>query len=142
MNIETKLLQKTDRTGECWVYLGQTSKRYAEIRIANARLGIHRWSYTHYHGDIPYGHQVDHICRNTKCWNPDHLRVLSKIENERSNWVAERHKARTHCNHGHPFDATNTDYRPDGYRRCKTCHAANSVAQYRRNKGVSSCISA
>jgi len=142
MNIETKLSQNSDKSGECWVYLGQPSKRYAEIRIDNVRLGIHRWAYTNYHGEIPDGHQVDHICRNTKCWNPDHLRALPKIENERANWVAERHKARTHCNHGHPFDSANTDYRPDGYRRCKTCRAANSVAQYRRNKGVSPCISA
>jgi hypothetical protein len=28
---------------------------------------------------------------------------------------------KTHCKHGHPFDAANTYYAPDGQRRCRTC---------------------
>jgi WhiB family transcriptional regulator, redox-sensing transcriptional regulator len=29
--------------------------------------------------------------------------------------------SRTHCKRGHPFDAANTYYTPDGHRRCRTC---------------------
>jgi WhiB family transcriptional regulator, redox-sensing transcriptional regulator len=29
--------------------------------------------------------------------------------------------SKTHCKHGHPFDAANTYYTPDGRRRCRTC---------------------
>jgi WhiB family transcriptional regulator, redox-sensing transcriptional regulator len=29
--------------------------------------------------------------------------------------------SKTHCKHGHPFDADNTYYTPDGHRRCRTC---------------------
>ena len=29
--------------------------------------------------------------------------------------------SKTHCKHGHPFDAANTYYTRDGRRRCRTC---------------------
>jgi len=29
--------------------------------------------------------------------------------------------SKTHCKYGHPFDAANTYYTPDGRRRCRTC---------------------
>jgi WhiB family redox-sensing transcriptional regulator len=29
--------------------------------------------------------------------------------------------SKTHCKRGHPFDAKNTYYTPDGRRRCRTC---------------------
>ncbi len=29
--------------------------------------------------------------------------------------------SKTHCKRGHPFDAQNTYYAPDGQRRCRTC---------------------
>jgi WhiB family transcriptional regulator, redox-sensing transcriptional regulator len=29
--------------------------------------------------------------------------------------------SKTHCKHGHPFDAANTYYTPDGRRRCRIC---------------------
>jgi WhiB family transcriptional regulator, redox-sensing transcriptional regulator len=29
--------------------------------------------------------------------------------------------SKTHRKHGHPFDADNTYYTPDGHRRCRTC---------------------
>lgn len=31
---------------------------------------------------------------------------------------------RTHCIHGHPFDAENTYRTPDGRRQCRACHHA------------------
>ena len=29
--------------------------------------------------------------------------------------------SKTHCKHGHPFNADNTYYTPDGHRRCRIC---------------------
>jgi WhiB family transcriptional regulator, redox-sensing transcriptional regulator len=29
--------------------------------------------------------------------------------------------SKTHCKHGHPFNAANTYYTPDGRRRCRIC---------------------
>jgi hypothetical protein len=33
--------------------------------------------------DNPFGMEVDHLCRNTRCVNPDHLEVVTKAENLR-----------------------------------------------------------
>jgi Transcription factor WhiB len=37
----------------------------------------------------------------------------------RAGW--HRNALKTHCKHGHPFDAANTYYTPRGDRRCRTC---------------------
>lgn len=34
-----------------------------------------------------------------------------------------RQKAKTHCPKGHEYKEENTSYSPQGWRRCKTCHA-------------------
>ena len=125
MDIIKKLLSKTDKSSGCWVYLGQPSARYAEIKTNSKRMGIHRWSYMHYIGEIKDGYEVDHKCRNTKCWNPDHLQALPRSENARANKVAEANLAKTHCVKGHEFTKENT-YLYGGHRRCKICRSEDS----------------
>jgi hypothetical protein len=34
-------------------------------------------------GPIPSGMQIDHLCRNTLCVNPDHMEVVTNAENGR-----------------------------------------------------------
>ena len=134
-----KLLAKTNKSNGCWIYVGQAKSRYAEVKINNVRLGIHRWSYIHHHGEIPNGYEVDHKCRNTKCWNPEHLQVLPRSENARRNKHAEANAAKTHCVHGHALTAENT-YVYDGHRRCKKCRSEVSYRQYLKNKlGAPKC---
>ena len=118
-----KLEAKTDKSNGCWTYMGQKSKRYAELKINGIRSGIHRWSFLFYKGEIPENHHVDHICKNTKCWNPDHLQTLPHTQNCRQNWVAEQNAKKTHCKNGHEFTEENV-YWNEGHRRCKICRAA------------------
>lgn len=37
--------------------------------------------YRKYKGDIPEGCEIDHLCRNTSCVNPDHLEAVSHAIN-------------------------------------------------------------
>lgn len=107
----------------CWVYTGQPSTRYPEVRIDGVRHGIHRWSYERHHGPIPDGHHVDHMCRHTHCWNPDHLRTLTALDNARDNVRANAHAAKSHCVNGHRLDGDNV-YRPPSQpsrRMCRQC---------------------
>ena len=120
-----KLLAKTDKSTGCWVYLGQPASRYSEIMVATKRIGTHRWAYQTFHGNIPKGFEVDHICRTPKCWNPDHLQILLCLDNARQNKVAEANALKTHCVHNHEFTAENI-YWYAGARHCRTCRRLNN----------------
>ena len=135
ISVEEKLRRKTNHVNGCWIYLGQPSARYADVKINNKRLGIHRWSYEHFTGRIPEGFQIDHICKNTKCWNPSHLRTVTPKENQLNNWVIQKSLNKTHCNHGHELKDKNI-YWYNGHRRCKKCRAMSSQTQWLNTKKV------
>lgn len=43
----------------------------------------HRWFYEQARGPIPPGYQLDHLCRNRACVNPEHLEVVTRRTNAR-----------------------------------------------------------
>ena len=64
---------------DCWDWTGTIgSGGYAGF-VGN--MMAHRWSYQFFNGPIPAGLDVDHICRNRKCVNPDHLEPVTRSEN-------------------------------------------------------------
>jgi HNH endonuclease len=103
------------------------SHGYSQIgwQESGARMLLlgHRAAWIAAYGAIPDGLTVDHICRNRKCINVDHLRLLTNLENARDNGFASR----THCPLGHPYDEANTYRSPSGGRtrrngrKCRTC---------------------
>lgn len=76
--------------GGCWVSAYSTSTHgYAQIGWSDAGVThmvlAHRASWTHANGQVPVGMTLDHTCKNRRCVNPSHLRLLSNHENSRRN---------------------------------------------------------
>lgn len=129
----------------CWEY-AKTSRAwndgYRQISVGTNAEGravmkyAHRVSYELHIGPIPEGMQLDHLCKNRCCVNPDHLEPVTPRENlmRSADTHAARNIAKTHCPQGHPYDADNTGINKRGGRYCKTCNSAQVLARYHRNK--------
>jgi rhodanese-related sulfurtransferase len=119
------LLANTEQVGDCIVSCYSTgSHGYSQIGWyePTARRSVmvlgHRAAWESANGPIPEGMTVDHMCRNRRCINVDHLRLLSNTDNARDNGMSRR----THCPSGHAYDETNTYVHPrTGHRSCRAC---------------------
>ena len=132
--------RKVEITEACWNWTGSISgHRYASICDANGKMQLaHRVVYEMLIGPIPEGLELDHLCRNTHCVNPDHLEPVTHQENVRRGLAAATVRARfrlmTHCPRGHPYDEVNTHTTPNGRRQCRECCRRNRREWYLRRK--------
>jgi hypothetical protein len=109
----------------CWQWTGALADtRYGTIGIGGRSVLAHRHSFALFKGPIPAGLDVDHLCRNRSCVNPDHLEAVTHLENIRRSLPAK-------CKRGHDWsDPRNWYIRPgNGYRMCRPC-------QQLRNRGA------
>lgn len=119
-----RCIQKTE---DCWLWLGKpASTGYGQIGYGARKTRIvrnpHRVIYELLVGDIPEGLQLDHLCRNRLCVNPNHLEPVTQKENLlRGDTIPAKNKAKTHCIRGHEFTEENTYRYGSNQRRCKTC---------------------
>jgi hypothetical protein len=109
--------------GPCWLWTGGTNGTYGKIR----NLYAHRVSYELSKGQIPAGLQIDHLCRNTVCVNPDHLEAVTGRTNLlRARGFAARQAAQTECIHGHPLAGDNLYVDKRSRRHCRECRSRRS----------------
>lgn len=74
---------KIDENG-CWIWqLSLSVDGYASYEVNKKYISGHRYYYEKYKGKIPDGFQLDHLCGNRACVNPDHLEIVSQTENIR-----------------------------------------------------------
>lgn len=70
--------------GSCWEWTGLKNVRgYGRINVAGTMQLAHRATYSALRGPIPEGLELDHLCRNPSCVNPDHLEPVTHAENVR-----------------------------------------------------------
>ena len=121
----------------CWVwrlYKDKLGYGYCHVAKDISKMA-HRVSLTVARGPIPDGLEVDHLCRNTSCVNPDHLEAVTQRENIRRAPLspATLNAAKTHCVNGHEFTASNTRVDPNRGRICRACQR-EATARYRSRR--------
>jgi hypothetical protein len=104
-----------------------------EMRGGRQR-GAHVWAYVDRYGEPPPGTEVDHLCRNRHCVNPEHLEAVPHRTNVlRGAAPTARNATKTHCPQGHPLEGENLYRYRDGRRQCRTCRTAHNRARKARN---------
>jgi hypothetical protein len=121
----------------CWLWIGHMSGRgYGVAHLKKKRLGAHRAVYEELVGKIPSGLEVDHLCRNRICVNPQHLEPVTKRTNIlRGVGMGARHARATACPRGHEYTTGNYYPRRGGGRNCRPCALEGSRAACLRLRG-------
>lgn len=123
----------------CWFWTAYKDKLgYGRfLRATGKNMLAHRWSYLNLKGIIKEGLELDHLCRNPSCVNPDHLEAVSHQENMRrgitGQYMKERSKLITHCPQGHEYNQENTYYHRGKYKQCRICKR-DYLRKYRKRK--------
>lgn len=121
--VETRFFAKVDAAGVCWEWTGAADgDGYGHFEHKKA----HRWCWEHLVAPIAAGLELDHLCRNPACVNPDHLEpVTPQVNTLRSGSLTAIHARKTHCPQGHPYSGANLRYgfRANGrrFRQCRAC---------------------
>src|ERR1700690_1299560 len=114
--------------GPCHLWVGYVNGNgYGHFYFGHTVPGhikgnAHRFSYWRKHGDIPAGMDLDHLCRNRSCVNPDHLEAVPRKENLMRGLTAPAiNAAKTRCPYGHEYANHNLIIKKDGGRACRIC---------------------
>lgn len=68
----------------CWIWQLKTNATgYGYVSVKGRDHLAHRYQYEQSHGPIPDGLQLDHLCRQRLCVNPEHLEPVTPLENMR-----------------------------------------------------------
>lgn len=107
---------------DCWVWQGARKHPpglpYGFFAYDGKSRLVHRIIFVWANGEIPAGTEINHLCNNPPCCNPDHLEAVSRHENlMKSTGITAQNARKTHCPKGHPYSGINSQNR----RICKIC---------------------
>jgi HNH endonuclease len=126
----------------CWLWLGASTEGdprydYGVIRVEGRTVRAHRVSYELARGPVPNRLELDHICRNSYCVNPDHLEAVTHEENLRRAPAFQG----THCKNCGTVLVSRWK-RHDGKPRkeCPKCVSDAKKRVYRKRKEYSNVV--
>lgn len=128
--VEERFWEKVDATGDCWEWTGaKTPTGYGTFfPTRSTPMRAYRFVWELLIGPIPEGMQIDHMCLNTRCVNPLHLRLATPRDNAlRGHSRPALNARKTHCNEGHPLSGDNLRIYRNG-RVCVACERRRNLA--------------
>ena len=135
---EERFWPKVDASGDCWEWTAAVK----DTGYGNFWVGYdegwarpHRYVWELLVGPVPEGLDLDHLCRNRLCVNPDHLEPVTRSVNLLRG-IGNGNKRKTHCPQGHIIDGRS---KTTGYRFCRECKR-QWVREYGRRKRAESSI--
>lgn len=110
-----------DNETKCMIWTGsKTIGGYGVVGFRGKRHVAHKAFWLFLNKTIPDGYDLDHLCRNRACINPEHLEPVTRSTNLRRGFESRG------CKNGHEVNDENFTIinRKDGSfeRRCKICH--------------------
>jgi hypothetical protein len=87
----TDPLRRVELGDDCWGWTGGHSRKgYGRCQVGRVHHGAHRVVYELLVEPVDPGMDLDHLCLNTGCVNPDHLEVVTPAENRRRQAITRR----------------------------------------------------
>lgn len=115
----------------CWEWTRYREGGYGRLKRHGRHVLAHRFFYETCFGPVPAGLDLDHLCRNRWCVNPDHLEPVTRRENVlRGAGLAAMGARKTHCDRGHELPALTR-----ARRICAECRRMRYRGWYHRHKG-------
>ncbi len=126
--------KKVRKTETCWLWTAARSPAgYGFFGLAGKNRLAHRVAFVLCRGEPRPEMQLDHLCRNTSCVNPDHLEPVTPRENLRRSPHTTGN--RTKCPQGHAYSGDNVYIKPSGARTCRECDRVRAREFNRRKFG-------
>jgi hypothetical protein len=122
--IQRKILPEPN--SGCWLWIGAVAGSkgsYGLTSFQSQKKYAHVLVYEILKGPIPFGLELDHLCRNRLCVNPEHLETVTHKENVRRGLAGPKNI----CRRGHQ--------KVPG-KHCRICNTIN--AQQKRAKNIQS----
>ena len=127
-NVRT-LRRKGTRGGPLAQHPNHRGYLTVNLRAGGKRLhrGVHRLVIEAFIGPPPEGTECRHLDGDSTNNLVGNLAWGTASENsyDRVRHGTDRESRKTHCPQGHPYDESNTQVRPNGWRHCRACRRAS-----------------